>query len=261
MRILPLLFALLPGLSTISRAQDASDSPTKKMKESVHEWIGTMREIQREEDHWERDREVLEDQRDALRAEIEDLQKLVADAKADKAGAAEGAKSDTAKRESLVKAKDLLGAEVRKLEEELVPMLDLLPQPLAEDPRVKELTGQVRKDVTLKGDDASKGLTKRLNNVLNLLSEAEKWQQTIHLKDELRVTGDGKKLNMKVVYFGLAGAYAVDAEGEYGMVGRPGSEGWEFIENNDLAPAINELVTVLNGDADAKFTNLPIQLK
>lgn len=66
---------------------------------------------------------------------------------------------------------------------------------------------------------------------------------------------------MNVVYFGLASAYAVDEEGVYGMVGKPTSDGWKFEERNDLAPKILEMVTVLNGDADATFINLPIDLK
>lgn len=261
MRALPLIIALLPGISAISLAQEGEESQTEKLKDSVREWIETMREIQQEEDSWEQDRELLDDQRTALRTEIEQLTKQVAEAKTEKEGADKESVDVVAKRDALVKAKDVLGEEVRTLEEEIVGKLAAFPEPLAEEPRVKELMAQVRKDVTLQGDAAKGGLTKRLNNVLNLLSEAEKWQQTVHLKPELHVTSDGRKLNMNVVYFGLASAYAVDEEGAYGMVGKPTDEGWKFDERNDLAPKILEMVTVLNGDADAKFINLPIDLK
>jgi len=261
MRALPLIFALLPGFSVFSSAQEESGSQTEKLKDSVREWIETMREIQQEEDSWEQDRVLLDDQRTALRTEIDELAKQVAEAKKDKQGADKDSAIDVAKRDALVKAKDLLGEEVRSLEEDIVGKLSAFPPALAEEPRVKELMAQVRKDVTLKGDAAKGGLTKRLNNVLNLLSEAEKWQQTVHLKPELHQTEDGKKLNMNVVYFGLATAYAVDEEGVYGMTGKPTEAGWKFEERNDLAPQILEMVTVLNGDADAKFINLPIDLK
>lgn len=261
MRALPVIIALLPGLAAVSLAQGDGSSQTEKLKDSVREWIETMREIQTEEDSWGRDRELLDDQRTALRTEIDQLTRQVADAKKEKEGADKESLDEVAKRDAFVKAKDMLVEEVRALEESLVGKLAAFPAPLAEEPRVKELMAQVRKDVTLQGDAAKTGLTKRLNNVLNLLSEAEKWQQTIHLKPELHETADGRKLNMNVVYFGLASAYAVDEEGAYGMVGMPTNEGWKFEERNELAPVILEMVTVLNGDADAKFINLPINLK
>ncbi|MBK1828178.1 DUF3450 family protein [Haloferula rosea] len=261
MRALPLIIALLPGFSAISSAQEDGESRTEKLKDSVREWIETMREIQQEEDSWEQDRELLDDQRTALRTEIEQLTRQVAEAKVEKEGADKDSLDQEAKRDALVEAKELMQTEVRALEEQLVARLPFLPQPLVEDPRVKELMAQVRKDVTLKGDAAKSGLTKRLNNVLNVLSEAEKWQQTVHLKPELHETKDGKKLNMNVVYFGLGSAYAVDDSGTYAMVGAPTVEGWKFEERNELAPRVLEMVTVLNGDADAKFINLPIDLR
>ena len=261
MRIFSLLIALLPGMVLPSHSQDEADSPTDKMKESVREWIETMREIQQEEDAWEADQEILEDQRNALRSEIDELTVRLDSARTEKEGADKESVDEIAKRDAYLKSRDLLADEVRELEKGLVGRLPAFPRPLAGQPRVKELMAQLRKDVALEGDAARTGLTKRLNNVLNLMSEAEKWQQTVHLKGELHTTSDGRKLNMKVVYFGLAIAYAVDEEGTQGMVGHPGTDGWSFSERNDLAPRILEMVTVLNGDADAKFVQLPIELK
>lgn len=261
MRPLPLIIALLSGLLTHAPAQEEGSSQTSKLKNSVREWIETMREIQREEDSWDQDQQLLNDQREALRTEIDQLTKQVEEAKVRKESVAQESLDQVKKRDALVEAKELMETEVRELEESIVGKLAAFPPALAEDPRVKELMAQVRKDVTLQGDEAKTGLTKRLNNVLNLLAEAEKWQQTVHLKPELHTTADGKKLNMNVVYFGLAIAYAVDEEGVYGMVGMPTDEGWKFEESNELAPVILEMVNVLNGDADAKFINLPINLK
>jgi hypothetical protein len=261
MRALPLIFALAPMLMLRGFAADADEAPsTEKLKDTVREWIETMREVQQEENDWERDQELLQAQRDGLETEIAELKKQLEVARQEKAGADSKSVDKVKKRDALAAAKDALAADVRKLEESLVAKLPGFPAPLAGDPRVKELMEQVRKDVQLTGEDAKGGLTKRLNNVLNLLSEAEKWQQTVHLKDELHETGDGRKFNMKVVYFGLGCAYAVDDAGEFALVGVPGEAGWTFSERNDLAPTIQQMVAVLNGDADAQFISLPIEL-
>ena len=66
---------------------------------------------------------------------------------------------------------------------------------------------------------------------------------------------------MKVVYFGLGAAYAVNESGDFALVGMPTAEGWSFSERNDLAEKIKTMVDVLNGDVDAQFVELPIDLK
>ena len=261
MRLSPILVALLSVHGGVLFAQEEPVSKTEKLKDSVREWIETMREIQTAEDAWERDRILLEDQRSALESEIGDLTERVKEAKVGKEGADKESLDEISRRDALVAANDLLAVEVRKLETAMIGRLPALPRPLAEEPRVKELMEQVRQDVTLTGKEAEAGLTKRLNNVLNLLTEAEKWQQTVHLRDELHVSDGGQKFNMKVIYFGLGAAYAVNGAGDFALVGAPGAEGWIFETRNDLADDIRQMVDVLNGDVDARFVELPIDLK
>ncbi len=261
MRLIRILSALPFLCGGLLFAQDEPVSKTGDLKESVREWIETMREVQDAEDSWERDRVLLEDQRAALESEIAELSERVEDAKVEKEGADKESLEEVSKRDAYVGAKEVLATEVRELEKLMVERLPTFPEPLANEPRVKELMAQVREDVALSGDKAKDGLTTRLNNVLNLLTEAEKWQQTVHLRDELHQAADGRKFNMKVVYFGLASAYAVNETGDFALVGTPTAEGWRFEEHNELAEKITTLVNVLNGDVDAQFVELPIDLK
>lgn len=258
MRATPIsTLALLLAAAVVS-GQEPETSATEKLKESVREWIETMREIQVEETTWERDKELLEGQRESLESEIRDLETRVKDAREMKATADKESVEDVAKRDALAKTDEMLSSEVRSLELGLVAKLPAFPAPLAADARVKELMAQVTEDSKRTGDEAKKDLTKRLNNVLNLLAEAEKWQQTVHLREELRETGDGRKFNMQVVYFGFGIAYAVNEGGDYALIGRPGEDGWKFDSRPELAPRIRELVDVLNGDVESKFINLPL---
>jgi hypothetical protein len=260
---LPVLLLLCGGFVS---AQDDDVPKTEKLKDSVREWIETMREVQRTEDAWERDRVVLEDQRAALESEIADLTGRVESAKLEKQGADKESTDLEAERDAYLKSRELLAAEVRSLETAMVAKLPSFPPPLAGEPKVKELMDLVRQDAKLEGEEAAKGLSKRLNNVLNLLTEAEKWQQTVHLRDELHQMEGGPKINMKVVYFGLAAAYAVeptlnDQPGKFALVGKPGANGWSFEPRHELAADISRMVDVLNGDTDAQFVELPIELK
>jgi glyoxylate reductase len=63
--------------------------------------------------------------------------------------------------------------------------------------------------------------------------------------------------NMKVIYFGLAVAYAVNDDGTFALVGRPGEGGWKFDERPELAGEITRLIATTVGDLDAAFISLP----
>ena len=258
MRAIPTSTLALLLAAAVASGQEPEASPTEKLKESVREWIETMREIQVEETTWERDKELLEGQRESLEAEIRDLEARLKDARETKASADQESVADVARRDALARTDEILATELRSLELGLVAKLPAFPAPLAGDPRVKELMTQVTQDAKRGGEESKKDLTKRLNNVLNLLAEAEKWQQTVHLREELRETGDGRKFNMQVAYFGFGIAYAVNEGGDYALIGRPGEDGWKFESRPDLAPRIRELIDVLNGDVEAKFVNLPL---
>lgn len=258
-------FRLIPGVVIatfpLMAQEPAAPPPTADdLRTSVREWIETMREIQKEEDSWEKDSEVLKGYKEGLAKEIEDLKEQIARAKTDRDGATKEDLDKVAKAETYAKAKESLASGLHELEQGLVSRLPLMPAALAKEPKVAQMVEEVTKDAALTGDAAKQGIAKRLNNVLNLLSEVEKFQQAVHLRDELHKAPDGREFNMKVLYFGMAAAYAVNETGDFALVGKPTDGGWKFTERNDLAPRIRELVGVTTGDIDAKFVTLPIDL-
>lgn len=257
-RLIPgVVFATFP---LMAQEPSAPASGPDALRNSVREWIETMREIQKEEDSWDKDREVLQGYKEGLQKEIEDLKEQIERAKTERDSAGKEDLEKVAKAEAYAKAKEALVAELKELEKGLLARLPLMPAALTAEPKVAQMIEEVKKDGALTGDDAKQGLAKRLNNVLNLLSEVEKFQQAVHLRDELHKAPDGREYNMKVLYFGIAAAYAVNESGDFALVGKPADGGWTFSARNDLAPRIKELVGVTTGDIDAKFVTLPIDL-
>ena len=256
---------LIPGVIIATSpllAQQTGTPATSpdQLRQSVREWIETMREIQKEEDSWEKDREVLQAYKEGLQKEIETLREQIARAKTEREGAEKEDLDKIARRDSYEKAKTTLASSVREMEQSLVARLSLLPAPLLAAPKDAQMVDELKKDAQLSGDRANDGIAKRLNNALNLISEAEKFQTTVVLRDELHKAPDGREFNMKVVYFGLANAYAVNEGGDFALVGSATPSGWSFTERNDLAPKIKQLVGVTTGDLDAAFVTLPIDL-
>lgn len=256
MRIQITTLALAIALPVI--AQEPAVSPTQELRNSVSEWVETMRKIQLEENDWTRDQEVLQNYKEGLGKEISDLKQQIEDAKTRKAGADKESLDQSMERDRYAAAKDELSAVIRRLEESLAAKLPLFPAPLLAEPKVSQAIEDLQRDLKLPVEKRNEGVSKRLLNVINLLTEAEKFQQTVHLRPELRKNAEGREYNMQVIYFGLASAYAVNEDGSFALVGRPSADGWKFEERKDLASDIQKLVAATTGDQDAAFINLPL---
>jgi hypothetical protein len=256
MRLTSLSYALLLALPV--SAQQPAVTPTEDLRTSVREWVETMQAIQKEENDWSRDQEVLQNYKEGLEREIADLKQQIADAKTRKEGAESESLDQSAERDRLAAAKDELAGIVRRLEENLAAKLPLLPAPLLAEPKMAQAVEDLKRDLALPAEKRNEGVSKRLLNVINLLTEAEKFQQTVHLRPELHKNADGREFNMQVIYFGLACAYAVNEDGSFALAGRPTTDGWTFAERKDLAADIQRLIAATTGDRDAAFVTLPL---
>jgi hypothetical protein len=249
---------LLPFLAVPVTAQDAALTPSEELRVTVREWVETMRRIQQEENDWSRDEEVLRNYQEGLEKEIADLKQRIEDATTRKTGADRETSERHLERDRLANAKDELAAIVRRLEENLSAKLVLLPPSLLAEPKVAQGAEDLRAALKLPAARRNESVPKRLLNVINLLTEAEKFQQVVHLRTELHKNREGREFNMRVIYFGLACAYAVNEDGSFALAGRPTADGWVFDERPDLAREIERLIASTSGDADAAFVTLPL---
>lgn len=254
----PLSITMMLLCAASATAQDAAITPTEELRTSVREWVATMQKIQTEENDWLRDQEVLANYKEGLQKEIDELKERIAEAQTRKDGADQESLDRAQERDRLAAAKDQLAVMVRGVEEELAEKLPLLPEPLLKDARLAQSVDDLRRDLALPEDRRSENVSKRLLNAISLTTEAEKFQQAVHLRSELHTDGSGREFNMKAIYFGLAAAYAVNEDGTHAIAGLPTFGGWKFVERKDLAPAITQLIAATTGDADAAFIQLPV---
>ena len=259
MRAHPLFLALSLFAVSLASSEETEVSPTEKLKDSIREWIETTREIQKQEDDWDQDGEVLQGHRDGLQTEIGDLKEQIEQAQASKGTADNKSLEAVEKYDALKTANDLLGSKLGGLEKAMVEQLPIFPPPLTKEPRVARMISDLKASAA-KGDKGEQGGNARLNNILNLMAAAEQFQGSVHPDSESRKVSDGRELKINMVYFGLAAAYGVDDAGEVAFVGKPGPSGWVFEEKNELATQVRQLVDVMNGDTDATFVSLPISL-
>ena len=101
----------------------------------------------------------------------------------------------------------------------------------------------------------------RLMNVLGVLAQAEKFDSTATFVGETRQVGD-EKLQVRTLYWGLAQAIYVDAQGRTAGIGRPGPNGWEFTNDPDLASDARHLLDIYEGNVDTiEFVRFPVEAR
>jgi hypothetical protein len=221
-------------------------------------WVETMQKSQEQQQAWKRDQEVLTNYKEGLNIEIEELKKYIADAKNRSAAADKETQDVSTKIEAYLKAQKSLAVAVRELENRALAEAKLIPSPLLKEARTAQVLGEITKDAALTGEKETEALPKRLNNIISLLGETDKWQQTTHVKEEVHKLSDGREMNLSMLYLGLSVAYGVAPEANIAIVGTPTPNGWRFEEKPELFAEISKAISITKGDSDPTFTTLPV---
>lgn len=256
MRILIPISAVL--LSAACPGQDLSKDPNQPMREEVARWVETMSRIQKEEADWARDSEVLANYKEGLASEIASLHQAIADAETRKSENERSKEQVAMQHRSYVAAKAELARGMDEIERRFLTVLTLLPQPLVAQPKVAQSIADLKSAAAPQAAGSVADVSKRVYNLVELLAEAEKFHQQIHLSAELHKDAQGREYKMQVVYFGLSMAYGVNEDGSFAVVGAPSPDGWKFTERTELATRIRNLVSSVNEPKNASFTQLPL---
>jgi hypothetical protein len=217
-------------------------------------WVETEQIIDRERKDWQQGREMLRSRITLLGQEIASVEAKTKEVR-EATGKVEADQSEqNAQSGSLREAADGLQGWVRELEGEVRKLYPRLPTPVRE--KVKPLYDRMPADP----EHTEVSLAERYQNVVGILNEANKSNGEITLATEVRTLADGKPAEVRVVYLGLAQAYFVSATGEAG-VGWPGEKDWEWKSEPNLAPAVQEVVEVLQNKAKPRFVPLPVKVR
>jgi hypothetical protein len=230
------------------QAQDLDET-----KEALSKWVETRKLISEEKQKWELEREILGDridlvrnERDTLNTKIHETQSLITDA--DK------------KREDLVAAKDALKNasatlvnRIFTLEREVLALLPTLPDPVQE--RIKPLSQRIPKT-----EETDLSLSERYQNVIGIINELNKGAGEITVVSEVKKLADGSTAEVQTMYVGYAAGYSCNNNGDVAFVGRPSSNGWEWEQDNSIAPKVADSISILKNEKVAAFIEMPVSV-
>jgi hypothetical protein len=245
------LVALMAVPSTFSNTA----SQMEMASETLREWVETERRIARERAAWESQRLSVEHLIEVQKQELEALQERIAASEED-IGAAERERGELTDRDQFLRTSDAAVAERIAGAEQALQRLRLrLPPPLQEEAR------SLYNALPEPGQTSTRAIAQRIQPVMGILTLIQRFNQVVTIVDEFREFEAGNPVQTQTIYFGLAGAYFVDAAGRHAGHGRPGANGWEWTEQPEMASSIQSFITIHRGTEQARYINLPVEIR
>lgn len=250
------LLLLLPPALVLAPRVASAESTVSDFRTRTEKWIETRQIISEERADWEVEEDSLRATRDLLRKQKTALEEQIADLEKTSSFADEERRDLLLARGDHQRAGRALEERIRSMEEQVRALAPQLPEPLHR--KLEPLLVQIPTDP----DNTRQTLGARLMNVLGVLAQTEKWNSTATFVGETRAVSEDQRIAIRTLYWGLGQAFYVDTEGTTAGIGRPGPDGWVFVEQPEIADPARRLLDIYEGNVDAiEFVNLPIEVQ
>lgn len=238
----PLLYAAGPDLS--------------ETRTALQEWVQLRKQISEEATNWRVDKELMADTISVLGAEMGLLEERILAAEENTTVADKKREELTAENEKLKSASRAVEGAMPEMEKTVRELVTWFPPALNE--RIEQLVKRMPSPERARTSRAALG--GRVQNVVGILQEIEKFNRQITIVTELKSLDSGEMAQVKTMYIGLGQGYFVDENAKYAGVVRPAADGWTEEVRNDLAPAIRDAVKIYEGEMLAEFVALPVEI-
>ena len=242
----------IPALLLVTTGTHALQ-PSDEARKLIDEWVETRQIISKERSEWQIEKELLGKTQALLDSEVRRLDSELADLKASESATDAERSGLTKDKEALKSAAAVVGDSIGSLETQLKEIIPSLPAPLIE--KIKPLIRRLPDDPS----DTDLSLGQRVQNIVGILSQTDKFNSTITLTSEAREFDSGKVVQVTTLYMGLASAYYVDDSGVNAGIGTPTANGWNWTAMNDHGGKIKQLVEIYEGTGEIQFVDIPAQ--
>ena len=248
-----LLLGLALGVSATTLQLNAQTN-LESTRDVLDQWVQTKQITSKEKSDWRLEQSILADTQKLLSSELKRLDTSLEDLKGSATAADEDRTKLTAEKEAITAASAVVEASIGSLETQMKTIVKTLPEPLVE--RIKPLIRRLPEDPV----NTQLSLGERVQNIVGILSQADKFNTTITQTSESREIDGGKVIEVRTLYWGLAMAYYVDAAGAYAGIGFPGKDGWEWPRIEGAGPQIKQLLDVYEGSEEIQFVEVPARI-
>ncbi|MEW6305016.1 MAG: DUF3450 family protein [Verrucomicrobiota bacterium] len=249
-RILPLLPVLAAGTLWAQEAPKLAETRT-----ALEKWVETKQLTSRIQADWAAEKELLAESIKMFERESRNLDELIAKVNTGNDQVRKEREEQEKLQAQYQAATEKIKSLVTGLEKKVLALARTFPTPLAE--KVGSFVKRIPEDAASTKLSASQ----RLQAVVAILSEADKFNGAITVSSELRKNSAGNEVQVQVVYLGLAQAYFTDKEGKFAGAGQPAADGWKWTTEPALAPAIARAIAVYESKQPPAFVALPAKVQ
>jgi len=249
--IVCLLLAAFSPLGDIARAQGdaAAGASAALLQEKVREWVRVQKLRGEESADWEEQQRELAALNALRRTEIAQIDELIVAAGARLEGATQQREELRAEQAELRVARAELGQRIGELEAALRVRMASFPPPLQE--KIEEIAARLAAD-----GEKERPLQDRYRDVVAVLSAAGEFGRTLSVVGEMREIG-GERVEVEVLYLGMAGAWYVDRSGKLAGSGRAAPGGWIWTADRSIAGRVRAAIDMHHKKASPGYVRLP----
>ena len=249
-------FSASLALCLTSGSVFAQGSKFKEARTHIEKWVQTRQLIAKRNADWRVEREsigqtigLLQREIDLLKEAIDKSEQVDSESDAEK-------KRITLSLEDLKKANKVVDAALWGMERQALALMALFPDPL------KDRTSNVRSRIPReKKDLRGRSAADRMQNVVAMLNEADRFNSAITLAIEVRKDAEGKDRQVQALYLGIGHAYYSDQRGSFAGVGVPGETDWTWEEKPELGSTIRKVIDIYENERSAEFVPVPVNIK
>jgi len=213
--------AVLPLLLATSFMY-AAGPDLSETRTALQEWVNLRKQISEEATNWRVDKELLADTIKVLHTEMGLLEDRIL-------AAEENTTVADQQREDLTLENDKLKEASRAVENAMPAMEKTVRELVAWfPPALNERIGQLVKRMPSadRARTSRAALGGRVQNIVGILQEIEKFNRQITITTELTTLESGQMAQVKTMYIGLGQGFFVDENAKFAGVVRPTAEGW-----------------------------------
>ena len=234
----------------------AQGSKFEEARTHIEKWVQTRQLIAKRNADWRVERESIGQTIGLLQREIDLLKEAIDKSEQVDSEAGAEKKRITLSLEDLKKANKVVDAALWGMERQALTLMALFPDPL------KDRTSNVRSRIPLeKKDLRGRSAAERMQNVVAMLNEADRFNSAITLAIEVRKDAEGKDRQVQALYLGLGHAYYADQGGSFAGVGVPGETDWTWEEKPELGSTIRKVIDIYENERSAEFVPVPVNIK
>lgn len=248
-----LMIFLALALATQGKAADAADTP-QQVRDRYSEWVKLRKTAAEEKAQWAEDKALVQDRITVLQREKESLQSVIAEA-AENTDAAQKARTKLLeRRDADLDSVGVLEKKIPGYEAQVLELVRHFPEPLVEE--IRPLLNRIPKP----GEKTRQTAAQRLQNVVGILTQMDKFNQGVTLCSEIKDIGGGRDVEVRTLYLGLGIAYFVDKNSEYAGYGEPAEDGWKWTVDATIAESVSGLIGTYENASKASFVNIPVKI-